>query len=336
MIKKVVFMLVVALGVNSFAQTKYSFPSEDFIAFHSTVSAAERMYKNDSLLQAYAKYDIAFDSYKGGVNPSHYFKAAMCALKIKEEFKALHFLEKAILNGYEIDSAKKASVVFYNQNTKKEYEANINDWQAQGLAIRNANWQNEIISSIESNKKYSSPAYTAAAEYCIACLKNPKCNKALPEFVTKNKMLKEKMKADSVTAALLLKNIQAYGFPNLKLVNKKACEVARVILLNYDSDKTNERLDGLLFKAMNDGHISPGFYAEVIDRRNLMNGLTPEFYEPLMGYEKTIAKDMVSTNKKRNKIGLYNIIMPSAAALKGIDPKNTKAYSKAFITLYDY
>jgi hypothetical protein len=336
MIKKVVFMLVVALGVNSFAQTKYSFPSEDFIVFHNTISAAERMYKNDSLLQAYAKYDIAFDSYKGGINPSHYFKAALCALKIKEEFKALHFLEKAILNGYEIDSAKKASVVFYNQNTKQEYETNVNSWQTQGLAARNINFQNEIISSVESNKKYSTPAYSAAKDFCIACLKNPKCNKTLPEYTSKNKMLKEKMKSDSVTAVLLLKNVQAYGFPNLKLVSKKACDIARTILLNYDCDKKNERLDGVLFKAMNDGYISPAFYAEVVDRRNLMNGLAPEFYEPLMGYEKTIAKDKIAVDKKRNKIGLYNMIIPSAAALKGVDTKNTKVYSKVFITLYDY
>lgn len=336
MIKKVLFMLAVALGVNSYAQTKYSLPSEDFIVFHSTVSVAERMYKNDSLLHAYAKYDIAFNAYKGGVNPSHYFKAALCALKIKEEFKALHFLEKAILNGYEIDSAKKASVVFYNQNTKKEFETNISGWEAQGLESRNNNWQNEIISSVESNKKYTTPAYATAIAYCAACFKNPKCNKALPEFISKYKMVKEKMKSDSITATALLTNIQAYGFPNLKIVNKKACDVARTILLNYDSDKKNERLDGILFKAMNDGNVSPAFYAEVIDRRNLMNGLAPEFYEPLMGYEKTIGKDIITANQKRNKIGLYNIIVPSAAALKGVNPKNTKAYSKAFITLYDY
>ena len=37
-----------------------------------------------------------FDNYKGEVNPTHFFNAALCALSIKEEYKALHFLEKCV------------------------------------------------------------------------------------------------------------------------------------------------------------------------------------------------------------------------------------------------
>ena len=329
-------MFSLALGLVAGAQTKYSFPSEDFIAFHQTVSSAERMFKNDSLLQAYAKYDIAFHSYKGEINPSHYFKAALCALKIKEEFKALSYLEKALTRGYEVDSIYQGNIVFNNQNTKKEYEANIEKWKSTGLANRNATWENEIYGTVESNKKYASPTYKAAIEFCSACMKNPKCSKSTPEYISKYKMVKEKMKADSIQATALLSNIQKNGFPNLKLVDKKACAIARNILLNYDADKTNSRLDPMLFQALKDGQISPAFYAEVVDRRNLISGLSPEFFEPLMGYEKNIAKDLVQANMRRNKIGLYNIIVPSAAALKGIDVKNTKAYSKVFVTLYDY
>lgn len=336
MIKKVVLTLFVALGLTSLAQTKYSIPSEDFISYHNNVSAAERMFLHDSLLQAYAKYDIAFDNYKGAVNPTHYFKAALCALRIKEEFKALTFLEKAITNGYEVDSIYKNAIVFNNQNTKKEYETNIGKWEADRNTGRNTNWENELYGSVETTKKYNSGSYKTAIEFCTTCLKNPKCSKTTPEYLSKYKMVKEKMKADSILATDLLKNIQQFGFPNMKLVDKKACSFSRNILLNYDADRKNERLDAILFKAMNDGYISPAFYASVIDRRNLMNGLAPEFYEPLMGYEKTIAKDLVKANQNRNKIGLYNIILPTAAALKGVDPKDTKAYSKAFVNLYDY
>lgn len=329
-------MFSLALGLVSGAQTKYSFPSEDFIAFHQTVSTAERMFKNDSLLQAYAQYDIAFDKYKGKINPTHYFKAALCALRIKEEFKALAYLEKAIKNGYEVDSMYMDRLVFNNQNTKKEYSSKMPQWETERDASKNKTWENEIYGSVESNKKYASPAYKAAIDYCTTCMKNPKCSKTTPEYISKYKMVKEKMKADSVQAAALLSSIQQYGFPCLKLMDKKACSIARNILLNYDVDKNNSRLDDLLFKALNDGKISPAFYAEVIDRRNLMNGLAPEFFEPLMGYEKNIAKDLAQANKRRSKIGLYNIIVPSAAALKGVDVKNAKEYSKVFVTLYDY
>lgn len=336
MIKKVLFTISMLPVFFAGAQTKYSFPSDDFITFHQNVSSAERMFKNDSLLQAYAKYDIAFANYKGEINPVHYFKAALCALKIKEEFKAISFLEKAISRGYEVDSIYQGSIVFNNQNTRKEYQSKISGWESERDAKKNQSWENELYGTLEATKKYASPAYKTASEFCVACLKNPKCVKTSPEYLSKYKMVKEKMKADSVQAVALLARIQQYGFPNLKQLDKKACAIARNILLNYDMDKTNSRLDGILFKALKEGDISPAFYAEVVDRRNLMNGLSPEFYEPLMGYEKSIGKDLVQANQRRSKIGLYNIMVPTAAALKGVDPKNIKAYSKVFITLYDY
>jgi len=59
-----------------------------------------------------------------------------------------------------------------------------------------------------------------------------------------------------------------------------------VLFFEFDADKNNERLDGFLSKALLDGHISPEFYATLIDRRNLFNGVSPEFYEPITGYEK--------------------------------------------------
>ena len=64
-----------------------------------------------------------------------------------------------------------------------------------------------------------------------------------------------------------------------------------------------------------------------------MNGSTPEFYEPLAGYEKTIGKEITAANNKRNSIGLYNIVIVSAVAPKSKDPKAVK---KLNIGLYDY
>lgn len=324
-------MAVFSLSV--FAQTKYSTVSDDFISFHENISSAERMYKNDSLLQAYAKFDNAFLNYKGIVNPSHYFHAALCAIKIKEEFKALHFLEKAIVNGYEIDSAKKDAVVFYNQNTRKEYFDNIAKWEETRDASKNYEWTNELYAANQDNKKYAVVKYTSAVEFCAACMKNKACSKTSADFVSKYRLVKEKIKADSVLAAALLKNIQQFGFPTMKLVGKDASAIGRTILLNYDADKKNERLDGILSKALVDGDISPEFYATLVDKRNLMNGILPEFYEPITGYEKTIGKDVAVANKKRKSIGLYNIVIVSAAAPKSKDPKAVK---KVNVGLYDY
>jgi len=331
--KTSLFLFMVIFGFSAFAQTKYSTVSEDFITFHDNISAGERMYKNDSLLQAYAKFDIAFEGYKGGVNPGHYFRAALCAIKIKEEFKALSFLEKAIVNGFEIDSARRELVAFFNQNTKKEYVDNLNKWEETRNAFRNKEWENELLATVEGSKKYNSSKYTSAIEFCSTCMKTKTCNKTSPDFLSKYKIVKEKMKADSVIAVALLAKIQQNGFPTTKLVGKKANDIAHSILLNYDADKKNERIDGVLFKAMMDGNISPEFYAKLIDRRNSMNGILPEFYEPITGYEKTIGKEIGLANKKRRTIGLYPIKLVSSAAPKSKDPNAKKEVYKG---LYDY
>lgn len=331
--KASLFLLLVIFSLGGLAQAKYSTVSEDFITFHDNISAAERMFKNDSLLQAYAKFDNAIAGYKGAVNPGHYFRAALCAIKIKEEFKALHFLEKAILNGYEIDSTKKELVAFFNQNTKKEYLDNIAKWEATRNTSRNTTWESELIVSAEANKKYNAVKYTSAVEFCSTCMKTKTCSKTSPDFLSKYKTVKEKMKADSVSAVLLLAKIQQFGFPTMKLVGKKANDIAHAILLNYDADKKNERIDGILYKALMDGNISPEFYAKIVDRRNTMNGLSPEFYEPITGYEKTIGKDVAIANKKRRTIGLYPIKIVSSAAPKSKDPNAAKTMNTG---LYDY
>ncbi len=331
--KTSLFLLMFVFSLGTIAQTKYSTVSDDFISYHDNISAAERMFKNDSLLQAYAKFDIAFEGYKGAVNPGHYFRAALCAIKIKEEFKALHFLEKAIVNGYELDSAKRGMVTFYNQNTKKEFMENFPKWEETRVAARNTDWESELMATQEANKKFNTSKYTAAIDYCTACMKNKACNKTAPDFTSKYKLVKEKMKADSLSAATLLAKAQQLGFPTVKLVGKKANEVAHSILLNYDSDKKNERLDGFLTKALTDGNVSPEFYAQLVDRRNVKNGLLPEFYEPITGYEKTIGKEIGVANKKRRTIGLYPIKLVSSAAPKSKDPNAAK---KVYIGLYDY
>jgi hypothetical protein len=335
--KQILFILcIVILSVQSKAQTKYSTPSDDYVNFHKLISTAERMYKNDSLLQAYAKFDIAFNSYQGGVNPGHYFRAALCALKIKEDYKSLAFLEKAIINGYEPDSVTKANIKFNNQNTIKEFNANYPLWEEK----RNANRKAEFITIIEdaatSNKKYRGSNYTTAVDFCSKCLANPKCNKSLPDFTSKYRMVKEKIKADSAVAVTIISNISSYGFPGTNVVTKKASDLACEMLLNYDADKTNSRTDAILFKALNDGHISPVFYAKLIDRRNVMNGSKPEFYEPVFGFEKLPAKDITTANKSREKFGLPGLVIPSPAVLKTLNPKDTKGISKAYMIIYDY
>ena len=326
-------ILITVFTVKAIGQTKYTTVSENFISYHQNIAVAERMFKNDSLLQAYAWFDIAIQSYKGAINPGHYFRAALCAIKIKEEFKALDYLEKAITNGYEVDSARKDQVVFFNQNTRNEYLKNIEVWDKKRFEAMNSEWESEFYNIQEANKKYAAVKYTSAVDFCAACLQNKACNKTGAEYLSKYRLVKEKMKADSVTASNLLKSIQKNGFPTMKLVGKTASAIARSIFLNYDLDKKNERLNDLLYKALMDGHISPEFYATLVDRRNVRNGLPPEFYEPIVGYEKTIGKDITAANLKRKTIGLYTIKIVSTAATKTKDPNPCK---KCYVGLYDY
>ncbi len=82
---------------------------------------------------------------------------------------------------------------------------------------------------------------------------------------------------------------------------------------------------------MIDGNISPEFYATVIDRRNVLNGGTPEFYQPSAGYEKIIATTIAAINKKRNSIGLYPLIV-----LKSTGTKPKKPTKPTNTNVYDY
>lgn len=324
------------------AQTKYSTMDSSFISFHKNISAGERMYAKDSLLYAYAKFDIAFGNYNGEIYPGHYFKAAMCALSIKEEFKALSFLEKAIKAGYDIDSNQVSRIVFYNQNTKKEYQANLSKWQAEGKASRNLVWEKEIMAYTETSKKFTTPLYKAAFDFCAKCMSNPTCNKATPDYKSKYKMVTEKRKADSLVAISLIKNIKQFGFPNMKLMNRNACATARTILMNYDSDAKNEVLNDMFVKALKAGQISPEYYATVVDRRTVLSALPMIFYEPNLGYEKTLGKEVVVVNEKRKSIGLYPIVVlnPAAAKVKEKpkDPKAPKVKEEkpVYVGLYDY
>lgn len=330
------FFIVLKVG----AQTKYSTVDTVFINFHKNISTAERMFKKDSLMQAYAKFSNAFDNYTGEVNPSHFFNAALCALFIKEEFKALYFLENAIKSGYDMDSSKMIAVVFYNQNTKKVYLDNVSKWTAEGKANRNMNWQNELYLTNENSKKYATPLYKAAFDFCTKCMSTPSCNKETPDYKLKYKMVKEKRKADSLAAISLMKNIKQFGFPNLKLLDKRACTYARSVLMNYDSDSKNELLNDMFVKALLAGQISPEYYATVLDRRNILKGLGMIFYEPNLGYEKTIGKEVVAVNEKRKSIGLYPIVILNASATK-VKPKDPKApkvkeEKSGNLGLYDY
>ncbi|MBS1636924.1 MAG: hypothetical protein JST26_13485 [Bacteroidetes bacterium] len=329
-------LILSVTGIRLSAQTKYTVPPEDFITFHKNISDAERMFKNDSALQAYARFDMAFSEYKGEVNPSHYMDAALAALRIKEEFKALNYLEKALTNGYEMDSAQREKVNFFSQNTKKEYAANLSKWEEAGRAAKNASYENSVYAMQENSKKFGTPAYKTAIEYCVSCLKNKACNKTAPEFTSKYKLVKEKMKADSTTAAELLGYIKQYGFPNYKLMDGKACAIARNVLLNYDADRKNERMNDMLYNALIKGQISPAFYAQLIDQRNLLNGQPLEFYEPQAGNEKTFKTDAAKINLNRKKLGLYPVQIINPVLLKGIDIKNMKALDKLYTKIYEY
>lgn len=340
--KKITFILFVALNTSVFSQTVYTKTSEEFNQYHYLVSTAERMHKNDSALQAYAKFRDAFEGYNGTVHPSHYFDAAMSALKIREEFKALSYLEKAITNGFVLDSNQVKQVVFPSVNTKKEFNTNYKKWTDARDAKRNHEWEGNLYQSTVDGKKYQSANYKTATEAYLACLKNKACNKKAPDFIAKYKLVREKQKFDSLQVIKLLADISKYGsFPNLSVMDKESCATARNMLLNYDSDKTNSQLNDVLVKALNNGDISPAFYAQLIDRRNVMSGALPEFYEPITGFEKTIANVMPAANTKRKTIGLYNIILPTkdkkpattAKPAKGATAPVTKEADK---NIYNY
>lgn len=77
-----------------------------------------------------------------------------------------------------------------------------------------------------------------------------------------------------------------------------------IILLHYEEDKDNKVLQPILTKALKNGEIFPADYAAIVDRRLVMTGTKPQYFEVPFGYDKLSKQEKEEVDRARIIIGL--------------------------------
>ncbi len=333
------FCITLFATAYSQVQVEQSATPDAFNQFHKSIIQAERLFRNDSLLQAYGKYKFAIDNYQNTIHFSHYLKLAVSALKIKEELQSLKYLEKAVIGGFYIDTMYHRIFKYETPNTKAAFEANYTKWNEKLLTRRNAEFENRIYWINNEFKKFEKPNYIKAVEYFTACeIKSENCKAGTPDYVANKKLMSEKKANDSTLLAELIININQFQFPDESAVNSETYKLLLNFILNYKFDYDNSILNSILYKALLNGKISPAFYASVIDKRLMTLGLKPKFYQLPEAANMAAQGNANFINNVRFTIGLHpmmKFVAPSAANKKAkpgkpaivkpkIDPKTKK------------
>ncbi len=127
------------------------------------------------------------------------------------------------------------------------------------------------------------------------------------QVVRKGELDKDMSTVDSLNIEMLLKLIEEKGYPSSKLVGSMVSGNAFIILLHFDSDIGNVKLKSIMGKAFNEGMISPGQFAWIIDRRRNWGPqkLDPYYYQlPTEKYFEMSKEEIDIIDKRRDSIGL--------------------------------
>lgn len=112
---------------------------------------------------------------------------------------------------------------------------------------------------------------------------------------------------DSINIQKLMHLIDVKGYPSSKLVGHKSAANAFIVLLHYDSDIGNKKLEPILENAYNSGYISPENYAWIIDRRRSWgpDNLDPYYFQiPGKKYFELTKNEIDVIDQRRDSIGL--------------------------------
>ena len=112
---------------------------------------------------------------------------------------------------------------------------------------------------------------------------------------------------DSLNTHELLTKITQRGFPTERKVGSERAFKVSILFLHADFDKQNVLLGELLKAYVLSGHYDPRRYAAMIDRRQVMYGHKPTYYQIPLGFEELNHQAQADVNQLRNEIGLGNV-----------------------------
>lgn len=112
---------------------------------------------------------------------------------------------------------------------------------------------------------------------------------------------------DSLNTLELLTRISERGFPTEQRVGSDRAFRVSTLFLHADFDKENALLGELLKDFVLSGHYDPRRYAAMIDRRQMMYGRKPTYYQIPIGFEELNAQAQADVNQQRKEIGLGKV-----------------------------
>lgn len=232
-----------------------------------------RTYNQVLKLEKEGKFREAFDLFQEAesavdfVPVQHLLKARSMAVELEDCSQVLEYFQKAVNNGFEYEE-----YTFQNDVCPK-----VNNSTVEGIEI-DYEYRNLVKAIFQKD-----------------------------QAVRRGEINEDMASVDSLNIQLLLDLINEKGYPSPKLVGSKVSGNAFIILLHFDSDIGNVKLKSILDNAFNEGMISPGQYAWIIDRRRYWGPqkLDPYYYQlPIEKYFDMSKEEIAIIDVRRDSIGL--------------------------------
>jgi hypothetical protein len=172
---------------------------------------------------------------------------------------------------------------------------------------------------IKLDQSVRNSKYEKAKHIYYNCMQDTGCNKNQKEFLKAKIMMNHWWYVDSISISELLNLISQKGFPGERKVGHEASESAYIVMLHYDLDKENKKLNPMLLEALAHGDIKPRDYGLIVDRRMIFANKEAVYYVAPFGLDKLTKEQKEEVDKKRVKIGLPTL----ADGQKIIQTKNS-------------
>lgn len=213
----------------------------------------------------------------------------------KNAFKLVDFVHEKNL---------KAAIKVAKKLKKKDLELQYTDQ----LKLQKKNIDQSYVDAINKIIKLDQSVRDAKHEKIkliyFNCVADTGCNKNQKEFMNAKVTMNHWWHVDSICIRDLLNLISEKGFPSERKVGYEASQSAYIVMLHYDLDKENKKLNPMLLEALSHGDIKPRDYGLIVDRRMIYANQEPVYYVAPFGLDKLTKQQTDEVDEKRIKIGL--------------------------------
>jgi len=242
--------------------------------FYTQINIASKLTETGKIDEAISSYENAFG---------------------KVEYVHTKYLDK-VLKLAKLNEDKER-VNFYKKRIKKQRKGT----------------DDQLIAKVDSlfieDQKLRTRKYWKAYNYCSECLEDNNCNKNSKKYLRSKKLKDEFLKKDFSNVQSLLALFEQHGYIGEKLIGANSYKVV-VILLHYDNDFNNEKLEPVLEKALLEGKILPIYFAQIQDRHLYTHDESQKYWTwPCASKSKKLAfseSDIPQILKQRERIGIYD------------------------------